>query len=49
MDEETNTLIAKWYMAQSNYGSVAAREFPDWAISQLEKGQDSKHLRMLAS
>ncbi len=49
MDDETNTLIARWYMAEFNYAAVGVREFSDWAIFQLEAGQDSKHLRMLAA
>jgi hypothetical protein len=49
MDEETNTLVAKWYLAQSFYGRVSAKDFSDWAIHLLEQGLDSKNIRILAS
>ena len=49
MNEETNTLIAKWYLVQNHFGSVSARNFSDWAISLLEQGVDSKNIRILAS
>lgn len=44
IDEETNTLIAHWYL-----GTADARAFSDWAVSQLEQGRDSKNLGMLAA
>jgi hypothetical protein len=49
MDEETNTLIARIYFANSLYGNLTARDLSDWAISQIEQGFDSKNLCMLAS
>ena len=49
MDEETNTLIAKWYLARDSYGTVSARDFSDWAIQLLEQGFDSRNIRILAS
>ena len=49
MDEETNNLIARWYLSELNYSSVVAREFADWAVLELENGRDSKNLCILAS
>ena len=44
MDRETSDLIARWYL-----GTTSAREFPDWAVNELEKGRDSENLRILGS
>lgn len=49
IDEETNTLIARWYLSKGYEGIVGARDFSDWAISKLEEGRDTGNLRMLAS
>lgn len=49
MDEETNTLIAKWYLAKSFYGTLSVRDFSDWAVTRIEQGKDSKNICILAS
>jgi len=49
MDEETNDLIARQYLSERNLGTVEPREFSDWAVHELEKGYDSRNLRILAS
>lgn len=49
MDIETYDLIARIYLSQSNFGTVNPSEIADWAVSELEQGRDSKHLRILAS
>ena len=49
MDRETNDLIARQYLSERNLGSVEPREFSDWAVDELEKGRDSRDLRILAS
>ncbi len=49
MDEKTNNLIARKYLYEKNFGTVEAREFADWAVSELETGHETLHLKMLAS
>lgn len=49
MNEETNTLVAKWYLAAYLHRGISPRDFSNWAISLLEQGFDSKNLRILAS
>ena len=49
MNDETETLIARWYLAQNDYGIISAKDFSDWAIFLLEQGFDSKNIRILAS
>jgi hypothetical protein len=44
MNEETNALITKFYLKQTS-----VRDFSDWAVSCLEKGLDTKSIRILAS
>lgn len=44
MNEETNTLIAKFYLKKTS-----VRDFPDWAVSCLEQDLDTKNIRILAS
>lgn len=49
MDRDTFDVIARLYLSERNWGTVAPREFADWAVAQLEKDRDSKSIRMLAS
>jgi hypothetical protein len=44
MNAETQMLIAKFYLGENR-----PRDYSDWAVSCLEKGLDTKHLRILAS
>lgn len=44
MNEETVKFFAKY-----QFGDVSAKDFSDWAIDCLEKGIDSKNIRILAS